>query len=399
VERKQMLEQLNNRVLTASKFLNTFLRNVRGQKLLIIGAGCSKNYSQGSSEIEGLASPTDNDFFRMAKKVLLSGKVEPNFLLTIQSMIYNLQMLYGYDSYFDIGILENGWINTEKGKEFLNVLDDKRLSLEKVMTQFNIENEVFQPMPSAYGYPRKDNSNDYYYPLAELFELVATTIEEALKGPVCQEHLKLANSLGEGDAVISFNYDLLMDNALRQSGKLTDSGYFLPFHKVLGDSGWISPQNTSSNVSMLKLHGSLNWLHCSYCNSYLLTRSEKMGSWSYLKPKNCPICGESNSFLERVIVPPLLAKDYSVPPLKYLWNRAIRQLAISKEIVIIGYSFPPTDFGTEALLRWGLAGDFQKRAHFTVVNPDEAVYQRVKDTFNSSTVLWKKSLAEYFESV
>jgi hypothetical protein len=270
VEGKQVLE-LNNQLSAASKLLNTFLRGVRGQKLLIIDAGCSKNYSQGSSEIEGLASPTDSDFFKMAKKVLLSGKVEPTFLLTIQSMIYSLQMLYGYGSFLDVDSVENGWIHTQKGKEFLNVLDDKRLRLEKVMTQLNIENEVFQPMPSAYGYPRRANSNDYYYPLAELFELVAITIEEALKGPVCQEHLKLANSLAEGDAVISFNYDLLMDNALRQSGKLTDLGYILPFHKVLSDSGWISPQNTSSNVSMLKLHGSLNWLHCSYCNSYLLT--------------------------------------------------------------------------------------------------------------------------------
>ncbi len=125
------------------------------------------------------------------------------------------------------------------------------------MTQFSLQNEVFQPMPSLYGYPRKVNS-DYDDSLPALFELVAITIEEALRGPICDEHLKLANTLGQGDAVISFNYDLLMDNALRQSGKLTDSGYFLPFHKVLSDQGWESPQNNPSTVSMLKLHGSLN---------------------------------------------------------------------------------------------------------------------------------------------
>jgi hypothetical protein len=83
--------ELNNQLLAASKFLNRFLRNVRGQKLLIIGAGCSKNYSQGSSQIQGLASPLDNDFFRMAKKVLLSGKVESDFLLRIQNLILSLQ--------------------------------------------------------------------------------------------------------------------------------------------------------------------------------------------------------------------------------------------------------------------------------------------------------------------
>jgi hypothetical protein len=385
---------------TTSTFFNTLLKGVRGQKLLIIGAGCSKNYSQCNSEIQGLECPLDNDFFRMAKKVLLSGKVEPNLLLTIQSgLIYNLQMLYGYEPDFGFASLEKDWINTENGRRSLDFFDDKRLSLEKVMTQLSLQNEVFQPIPSLYGYPRKGNSNDYDDSLATLFELVAVTIEEALKGPVCEEHLKLANSLAPGDAVISFNYDLLMDNALRQSGKLTDAGYFLPFHKVIGDTNWESPQNLSSSVSLLKLHGSLNWLHCSYCNSYLLSRSEKMGAWYSLKPKNCPICGESNTYLERVIVPPLLAKDYSIHPLKYLWNRAIRHIAASKEIIIIGYSFPPTDFGTEALLRWGLLGGFQKRLRFVVVNPEEAVYKRVKETFSSSTVVWKKTLAEYFETI
>ena len=150
---------------------------------------------------------------------------------------------------------------------------------------------------------------------------------------------------------------------------------------------------------MLKLHGSLNWLHCSYCNSYLSTRSEKMASWYLLKPQNCPICHQSNLFLERVIVPPLLAKDYSTHPLKYIWNQAIKQVTTSREIVIIGYSFPPTDFGTEALLRVGLPNELQKRVRFTIVNPDEKVCTRFKETFNTPSVEWKKTLSEYLGSI
>lgn len=393
-----MIEELTNQLQTSNEVLNGYLRNIRGHKLLIIGAGCSKNFKQGYSEIPGLQCPTDNDFFKMAKKVLLSGMVETNFLLTIQNMIYTLQSLYGYPFDFELDSFKDDWIKTENGKKVFDIFDDQRLSLEKVMTQFSLQNEVFQPMPSLYGYPRKVNS-DYDDSLPALFELVAITIEEALRGPICDEHLKLANTLGQGDAVISFNYDLLMDNALRQSGKLTDSGYFLPFHKVLSDQGWESPQNNPSTVSMLKLHGSLNWLHCSYCNSYLSTRYEKMAKWYSIKPEKCPICNQSNLFLERVIVPPLLAKDYSIHPLKYIWNQAIHQILRSREIVIIGYSFPPTDFGTEALLRAGLPGDLQKRVHFTIVNPDETVYNRFRETFNTSIVEWKESLSEYLAAV
>ncbi len=124
-----------------------------------------------------------------------------------------------------------------------------------------------------------------------------------------------------------------------------------------------------------------------------------MAKWHSIKPEKCPICNQSNLFLERVIVPPLLAKDYSIHPLKYIWNQAIHQIVRSREIVIIGYSFPPTDFGTEALLRVGLPGDFQKRVHFTIVNPDETVYKRFRETFNTSVVDWKESLSEYLATV
>jgi hypothetical protein len=227
---------------------------------------------------------------------------------------------------------------------------------------------------------------------------VAITIQEALRGPICQQHLKLAESLSQGDAIISFNYDLLMDNALRISKKFSDSGYLLPFHKALGDNGWESLQNISSEVSLLKLHGSLNWLHCSYCNSYLLTRSEKIGMWCS-KPDRCPVCKESDIYLERIIVPPLLAKDYSVHPLKYLWNRAINHVMSAREIVIIGYSFPPTDFGTEALLRVGLSNFLQNRVHFTIVNPDESIFTRFKETFKTPNVDYKKTLSEYLDSL
>jgi hypothetical protein len=38
--------------------------------LFIIGAGCSKNYDHSKNGIQNLVSPTNNDFFKMAKIVL-----------------------------------------------------------------------------------------------------------------------------------------------------------------------------------------------------------------------------------------------------------------------------------------------------------------------------------------
>lgn len=375
--------------------LSAFLRMFKRQKLLIIGAGCSQNYTQGVSNIDGLVSPLDGTFFKMAKKVLLRTNLEQSLTTQIEGMVHNLHRLYGYDS-FDI----QDWINTPRASQFLEIFDDDRLSLEKVMTQLMLENEIFQRMPPFDGfYQGKSRTMDYDDSPFALIELVALTISKALQGPVCSEHIKLANSLSEGDVVISFNYDILMDNALRESKKLTDSGYLVHFQKASDGQNWRRAEDEPSAVTLLKLHGSMNWLHCANCNATFLNRSEKISPEYPSFPKNCPSCGESNVYFQRVIVPPILAKDYSLQPMKYLWGQANRYVARAQEIVIIGYSFPPTDFATEALLRDRLPWSSQRQTRFVVVNPDKEVYERFKRVFSSSLVEWKGSLKEYLDSI
>jgi hypothetical protein len=365
------------------------------QKLLIIGAGCSRNYSQGTSHIEGLESPLDSNFFKMAKKVILNSRLEPNLAMLIEGLVYNLHRLYGYEV-FEI----KNWINTSDASRFLEVFDDDRLSLEKVMTQLIFENEIFQRMPPFNGYYQGENRTiDVDNSPKALIELVALTISKALEGPVCSEHTRLANSLSQGDIVISFNYDILMDNALRETKKLTDCGYLVPFQRILNGQEQRRTEDSPSDITMLKLHGSLNWLHCSFCGSNFLNRSEKISPEYATLPNNCPNCGESNVCFQRVIVPPLLTKDYSLQPLKYLWSRANRYVARAREIVIIGYSFPPTDFATEALLRDSFPWDIQRHTRFVIVNTDEEVFDRFKKTFNSSVVEWKGSLKEYLDAI
>lgn len=365
------------------------------QKLLIIGAGCSRNYSKGTSNIQGLESPLDSNFFKMAKKVILNSRLESNLAMLIEGLVHNLHRLYGYEA-----LEVKNWINTADASEFLAVFDDDRLGLEKVMTQLIFENEIFQRMPPLDGYYQAENRTVSVddSPKA-LIELVALTISKALEGPVCSEHTKLANSMSQGDAVISFNYDILMDNALRETERLTDCGYLVPFHGVLDGREQRKTDDSPSDVAMLKLHGSLNWLHCSFCDSNFLNRSEKISSEYATLPNSCPYCGESNVYFQRVIVPPLLTKDYSLQPLKYLWSRANRYVARAREIVIIGYSFPATDFATEALLRDSLPWDIQKDTHFVIVNTNDEVFDRFKKTFSSSEVEWKGSLKEYLDAI
>lgn len=326
----------------------------------------------------------------MAKKVILRGRIEPNLLIMLDGMIRDLHRLYGYKPF---GV--HSGIRARDAERFLEVLDDKRLSLEKVMTELSLERGIFLRLPPFYGYRRNSNSPDLFDSLAPLIELVAITISRALEGPPCSKHIKLAESLKTGDMVISFNYDILMDNALRNSGKLTDYGYLVPFQKAFDGQQWTRSDDAPSNIVLLKLHGSMNWLHCSYCGSYFLMRSEKMGSWYASLPRDCPKCRGSSLYLERVIIPPLLTKDYSSQPMDYVWSEAERRLSRVGKIVVIGYSFPPTDFATETLLRIGLPWTRQKEIRFTVVNPDKEVFERFSRAFSESTVEWIGSLEEY----
>ena len=363
-------------------------------KLLLIGAGCSRNYLKTNSAFPNIDCPLDRDFFLIAKKVILQGLIDQNLLQMIDGIINDLCKLYGYEP-VDVYSIE---INSPDATKILEVLDDKRLSLEKVMTELSLEMGLFLQQPPFYGF-RFNEKGDYLDLLSPLIELIAVTISKALEGPPCSNHKKLAESLGNGDSVISFNYDILMDNALRNSHKLTDYGYLVPFQKSLEDPQWTRPEDTPSEVELLKLHGSMNWLHCSYCGSYFLTRSEKMGSWYVSLPKNCPKCRNSSDYLERVIIPPLLAKDYSAQPINYLWREAARRLSRTREVIVIGYSFPPTDFAVEALLRSGLPWNCQKETHFTIVDPDKNVFERFSQRFNMAKVDWKGSLAEYLDNL
>ena len=95
-------------------------------------------------------------------------------------------------------------------------------------------------------------------------------------------------------------------------------------------------------------------------------------------------------------MPPLLNKNYLDREINYLWREARRLLTRINEIVIIGYSLPPTDFASEALLS-GIPWEVQKNIPVTIVNPDEKVKDRFSRLFNPDTIRMKRDLDEYLQ--
>jgi NAD-dependent SIR2 family protein deacetylase len=200
-----------------------------------------------------------------------------------------------------------------------------------------------------------------------------------------------------GDVVFSYNYDLLIDNALRQKRKLTDDGYKLTFHRVYDEGEWLSPDVQRSSIKLLKLHGSLNWIRCTICGSNLLVRREKIGEWATSLPSSCPKCFSKKEFMQRLIVPPFQTKNYADPAISYLWFEASKALRKIEEIIIIGYSLPTTDFASEALLRVALSRKKRNRIPVTIVNKDPTVVRRFSEIFNDQKIAHYPSMVAYLE--
>jgi len=174
--------------------------------------------------------------------------------------------------------------------------------------------------------------------------------------------------------VITFNYDLILDNLLLNTEKWSpNSGYGVKI-KVAGVpnnlvENIIEKRKIKSEMGYLKLHGSLNWgrriLPHPYRGDEILINP--FGSFELDQPIS-PIEGVTsasgspftNIFYESFFIPPILTKQhfYKIPLLQNIWYIAKEVLAGANEIYVLGYSFPPSDFTAEFLFRQFLATPF-----------------------------------------
>ena len=342
--------------------------------LYIIGAGCSRNYDECTSPVPNLKPPLNKDFFKMAKKIIdfynLSQMYSP--IPNLDHFTRNLNRMYGYgDSESDT-----------------TVYSDNRLNLEGVMTHFYLEHELLDLTQSTFSMVSTRSQR-----INTLNELLAYTITETLRGPICKKHIHLAERMEKGDIIWNFNYDLLMDNALYVRKKFTDSGYVIRFDYTLVDDNWERFKDIPSDVTMLKLHGSLNWLRCTACGCNLLLRYKKSVPelWTGIRilSISCPKCGQATKIptLERIIIPPSLVKSLGEIEVRYLWKYACSLSNIDR-LVVIGFRFAEQDPEVEMLLRNMFQhGKIPPDVSIHIVNPrPKEVKKRFSSIFNKSEI-------------
>jgi NAD-dependent SIR2 family protein deacetylase len=159
-------------------------------------------------------------------------------------------------------------------------------------------------------------------------------------------HSLLVDNLEQGKtlntcAFLSFNYDLLIDNAL---GKLRRD--FCDYAIKFANADIERPDPTI----LLKLHGSLNWLYCSVCRDVRLTPGEKGVCDLVFNSAKC-VCPKCQSLTMPIIVPPTYFKAMSNIFLQQIWQQAEHVLSRCHTWIFCGYSFPDADMHVKYLLK------------------------------------------------
>jgi hypothetical protein len=169
----------------------------------------------------------------------------------------------------------------------------------------------------------------------------------------------------DGDRILTFNYDLACERALKTEGAWE-----------IGDGYGFSPgvgATPPSQTKIFKLHGSVNWMGLLFGGNMGFSQASNVygprpclfaeRDFTYLgysKDVRDPLCaGISRTGADPALILPTLHKDFFhqttfgrewEPFWNYIWEQAKQSLRSAEKIVIIGYSMPKADERARELL-------------------------------------------------
>lgn len=307
---------------------------------IILGAGASR----GASCFENVwaQSPLDTDFFRQIDRL----KAIPEGAI--------------------LGEL------AEFARNEFGVSHD--LLMEAFFTQLESLNEFYSELKIDRG-PRVRTYQSHLEKFPRYLAAVFRALRAIGANLNCSYHAALARSLRAGDTILSFNYDCIMDSALRDhSAKKWDAtqGYGVAVHK--GANFWHNHSGkgrvATNTIKLLKVHGSLNWNRLSSKTSGVELRDD-------------PYEDVDRSINE--IVPPVWNKRISQDEiLANIWKTARNSLRTGPVLVVVGYSVPDTDLLSQVLLRVATSESGKHLSHLISVNPDPTAHKKLRDVLRQA---------------
>ena len=206
---------------------------------------------------------------------------------------------------------------------------------------------------------------------------------------------RLVHSLDLADSVITFNWDLLLDQEFSPFGGHPDARWhyqnffaIVLQQNIMGGRQYViaGPGGPHKVGLFLKLHGSLNWLCCTNqkCPSHSeiwmqddiqLCLQSAMGIGRV--DETCVRCG---SAMFPLLVPPLLRKPIADNwIIKSMWGLARQRLADADTVVLVGFSAAPTDFYASWLLHSTIGT--KPGGQVIIVNPQTEAHTQGHEDF------------------
>ncbi len=316
-----------------------------GNTVVVLGAGASRG-AEFVEKAQPLCEPPLNaDFFTQLQRI-----TTPRHQKTITAVLADVLTLHGPD--FD-------------------------LTLEQYFTQIEAMLTIVRDSRGGTG---KYTLAELQLMRSRLLEALSAVLEESAdvakqRSPghatPCGYHAELVEALKPKDTVISFNYDCVVDHALRTSATSKWSaryGYGFPNPaRVEGHALWDAddpPTQQSKTINLLKLHGSINWYPFPPNDTDAIRLRQK------------PYKQAGQKLYE--IIPPEYVKSVGTRPIfPALWAHAALALRRAKVIVFVGFSFTPTDLHVEALFRLSLSEKKDLR-NLVIVNPAAEHRKRIR---------------------
>lgn len=332
--------------------------NVDKRANIILGAGASR----GASCFEDLwaQSPLDTDFFGQIDRL----KAVPEGAI--------------------LGEL------AEFARSEFGVSDN--LLMEAFFTQLESLNEFYSELKIDRG-PRVRTYQSHLGKFPRYLAAVFRALGAIGSDLNCSYHASLARSLRAGDTVLSFNYDCIMDCALRDySAKKWNANEGYGATVQGGAEHWHDHSGrgrvAANTIKLLKVHGSLNWRRTESDTGDIKLREDAY---------------EDGDRSSNEIVPPVWNKRISHDKiLANIWKTARDSLRTGPVLVVVGYSVPETDLLSQVLLRVATSESGKNLSHLISINPDPAAHQKLRDVLQQaltakSTVVELRSWKEFNE--
>ncbi len=314
------------------------------EAVVILGAGATR----GASFVSGLSGalpPLDSDFFTQAQR-LSSGKPEG----LVGDLIEMTTKTFGLDF---------------------------NLTMEGFLTRVEQLSNVFKD----YRFQGRPGSNPYQEMRGKFLQVLAAVLDESLeRAPRCSHHAAVVEALAPTDAILSFNYDWVVDHTLKTVGGdrwNPRTGYgvnvYIRGSKGKGTQYWAADGKSGkkryprSSITLLKMHGAMNWFPVPGDDEN--KRLELRQRWWHQK-------GD----LQFEIAPPEWNKPIRSGIYKRIWRTARKRVKATKALIFIGYSLPETDLPAQALFMVDADHGAPALDLLVTVNPDPEARRRIRRT-------------------